>query len=150
MSCEAIAAMLTAFSVTAQPAPMVAGVADRTTAPGGSSNTDAAPPTPGDAGAAHPDTDQAIVVTGVKRSAGDILGGISVVDKELLQHKVRPSIGETLASQPGVTASSFGPTASRPILRQRAARAAWMQSRQRRAMRLPRIRIQTRRSSSPA
>src|SRR6476619_544910 len=77
----------------------------------------AAPPTPGDAAAAHPDTDQAIVVTGVKRSAGDILGGISVMDKELLQHDVRPSIGETLASQPGVTASSFGPTASRPILR---------------------------------
>src|SRR6478672_1583209 len=77
----------------------------------------AAPPTPGDAAAAHPDTDQAIVVTGVKRSAGDIHGGISVMDKELLQHEVRPSIGETLASQPGVTASSFGPTASRPILR---------------------------------
>jgi iron complex outermembrane receptor protein len=72
---------------------------------------------PGDAKAAHPDTDQAIVITGVKRPAGDILGGVSVVDKELLQHEVRPSIGETLASQPGVTASSFGPTASRPILR---------------------------------
>jgi iron complex outermembrane receptor protein len=117
MSCAAIAALLPAFSVTAQPAPMLAGVADRATAPGASSNTDAAPPTLGDAGAAHPDTDQAIVVTGVKRSAGDILGGISVVDKELLQHDARPSIGETLASQPGVTASSFGPTASRPILR---------------------------------
>ncbi|HET7606507.1 MAG TPA: TonB-dependent receptor [Sphingomicrobium sp.] len=76
-----------------------------------------APPVPGDAKAAHPDTDQAIVITGVKRPAGDILGGVSVVDKELLQHEVRQSIGETLASQPGVTASSFGPTASRPILR---------------------------------
>ena len=76
-----------------------------------------APPVPGDAAQAHPDTDQAIVVTGVKRPAGDILGGVSVVDKEVLQHDVRPSLGETLASQPGVTASSFGPTASRPILR---------------------------------
>jgi iron complex outermembrane receptor protein len=76
-----------------------------------------APPVPGDAKAAHPDADQAIVITGVRRSAGDILGGVSVVDKELLQHEARPSIGETLASQPGVTASSFGPTASRPILR---------------------------------
>jgi iron complex outermembrane receptor protein len=76
-----------------------------------------APPVPGDAEAAHPDTDQSIVITGVKRPAGDILGGISVLDKELLQHEARPSIGETLASQPGVTASSFGPTASRPILR---------------------------------
>jgi iron complex outermembrane receptor protein len=72
---------------------------------------------PGDAKAAHPDSDQAIVITGVRRPAGDILGGVSVVDKEILQHEVRPSIGETLAAQPGVTASSFGPTASRPILR---------------------------------
>ena len=33
------------------------------------------------------------------------------------RRELRPSIGETLARQPGVTASSFGPTASRPILR---------------------------------
>jgi iron complex outermembrane receptor protein len=84
---------------------------------GGSSGSAEAPPVPGDAAQAHPDADQAIVITGVKRPAGDILGGVSVVDKEVLQHEVRPSLGETLASQPGVTASSFGPTASRPILR---------------------------------
>ena len=75
------------------------------------------PPTPGDAKAAHPDTDQAIVITGVKRAAGDILGGVSVVAKELQTHEARTRLGETLQSQPGVTASSFGPTASRPILR---------------------------------
>ena len=83
----------------------------------GASNADAAPPTPGDAKQAHPDEDQAIVVTGVKRSAGDVLGGVSVVDLEQLTHDVRPSIGETLKDQPGVTTSSFGPVASRPILR---------------------------------
>jgi iron complex outermembrane receptor protein len=94
-----------------------ATVTDGDKAAGGSGTETTAPPTPGDAQAAHPDTDQAIVVTGVKRAAGDVLGGVSVVDKEQLQHDVRPSIGETLASQPGVTASSFGPTASRPILR---------------------------------
>ena len=76
-----------------------------------------APPTPGDAAAAHPDPDQAIVVTGVRRSAGDLLGGVSVIDEEQLLREMRPSIGETLQSQPGVTASSFGPVASRPILR---------------------------------
>jgi iron complex outermembrane receptor protein len=95
-------------------------VAPSDDAAGGGDSTAAtseAPPVPGDAAKAHPDTDQAIVITGVKRPAGDILGGISVLDKELLQHEARPSIGETLASQPGVTASSFGPTASRPILR---------------------------------
>jgi iron complex outermembrane receptor protein len=83
----------------------------------GASNADDAPPTPGDAKQAHPDEDQAIVVTGVKRSAGDVLGGVSVVDLEQLTHDVRPSIGETLKDQPGVTSSSFGPVASRPILR---------------------------------
>jgi iron complex outermembrane receptor protein len=77
----------------------------------------AAAPVPGSAKEAHPDTDQAIVVTGVRRPAGDVLGGVTILDEEKLTHDVRPSIGETLASQPGVSASSFGPTASRPILR---------------------------------
>src|SRR4051794_40614459 len=81
------------------------------TSTGGGSSSDAtAPPTPGNAAQAHPDTDQAIVVTGVRRTAGDVLGGVSILDKEQLQHDIRPSIGETLASLPGVTASSFGPT----------------------------------------
>lgn len=75
------------------------------------------PPVPGNAADAHPDDDHAIVVTGVKRTAGDILGGVSVIDAQELSREVRPSIGETLKDQPGVTASSFGPTASRPILR---------------------------------
>jgi iron complex outermembrane receptor protein len=74
-------------------------------------------PTPGNAKSAHPDSDQAIVITGVKRQAGDVLGGVSVLDQEALTHVARTSIGETLQGQPGVTASSFGPTASRPILR---------------------------------
>ena len=117
LACAAVAAVLTAFPASAQTAPAQSGVVDPDGAAAGTSSTDAVPPTPGDAAKAHPDTDQAIVVTGVKRTAGDILGGVSIVDKEQLQHDVRPSIGETLASQPGVTASSFGPTASRPILR---------------------------------
>lgn len=116
-----LAAVAAAFPLT----PAAAQAAPPAAAPGKASDSaDAtgaaaieAPPVPGDAAQAHPDTDQAIVITGVKRPAGDILGGVSVIDKEILQHDVRPSIGETLASQPGVTASSFGPTASRPILR---------------------------------
>jgi len=74
-------------------------------------------PTPGNAQAAHPDPDQAIVVTGVRRPAGDVLGGVSVLDEEELTHDMKPSLGDTLADLPGVSASSFGPTASRPILR---------------------------------
>lgn len=72
---------------------------------------------PGRAEQAHPDPDQAIVVTGVRRSAADVLGNVTVMSKEELTRDIRPSIGETLAQLPGVSASSFGPTASRPILR---------------------------------
>ena len=60
----------------------------------------------------HHEHDDEIVVTGVRRKAGDVLGGLSVLDSEELAKELRPSIGETLARQPGVTASSFGPTAS--------------------------------------
>ena len=49
---------------------------------------------------AIPITDQAIVVTGVKRRAGDVLGGVSVLDEAELTHEVRPSIGETLRGSP--------------------------------------------------
>ena len=63
------------------------------------------------------DDDDLIVVTGSRRKAGDALGGLTVLSAEDLTKELRPSIGETLARQPGVTASSFGPTASRPILR---------------------------------
>ena len=58
-----------------------------------------------------------IVVTGVRRSRADVLGGISVLSGEALARELRPTIGETLASQPGVSATSFGPNASRPIIR---------------------------------
>jgi iron complex outermembrane receptor protein len=112
----AAAAALPAIPVGAQQVPAAdqAAISEAVTAAAG---TDAAPPTPGDAAKAHPDPDQAIVVTGVRRAAGDVLGGVTVLDKEILTHDVRTSIGETLKDQPGVTASSFGPTASRPILR---------------------------------
>ena len=65
----------------------------------------------------HHEHSDEIVVTGIRRKAGDVLGGISVLDAEELARELRPSLGETLARQPGVSASSFGPTASRPILR---------------------------------
>jgi len=66
---------------------------------------------------AHPDRGDVIVVTGVRQKASDVLGGLSVLQSEDLVREMRPSIGETLARQPGVSATSFGPTASRPILR---------------------------------
>jgi iron complex outermembrane receptor protein len=63
------------------------------------------------------DDDESIVITGVKRGVGDVLGGVSVLDKDELTHDLKPSLGDTLADIPGVSASSFGPSASRPILR---------------------------------
>ena len=63
------------------------------------------------------DAEQAIVVTGVRRSSQDVLGGVSVVSGAELARERRQSLGETLAGQPGVSATSFGPAASRPILR---------------------------------
>ena len=59
-----------------------------------------------------------IVVTAlIPRKQGDILSGTSVLTGDRLTRDLRPSIGETLARQPGVSATSFGPNASRPILR---------------------------------
>lgn len=59
-----------------------------------------------------------IVVTGTRARANvDVLGGTTVLAKEELTREMRSTIGETLARQPGVSATSFGPNASRPILR---------------------------------
>ena len=58
-----------------------------------------------------------IVTAPYSRNRFDVLTGVSVLDGEVLTREVRSTIGETLAQQPGVSATSFGPNASRPILR---------------------------------
>lgn len=60
-----------------------------------------------------------IVVTAAPyaRDRNDVLQNTSVIDAEALDRSVRGSIGETLSSLPGVAATSFGPGASRPVLR---------------------------------
>ncbi|MDX3900379.1 MAG: TonB-dependent receptor [Sphingobium sp.] len=59
-----------------------------------------------------------IVVTAlIPRRQGDILSGTSVVAGEELTRSLRTTIGDTLARQPGVSSTSFGPNASRPVLR---------------------------------
>ena len=59
-----------------------------------------------------------IVVTGVfERDLRDSASPVSVVSGVELERELRPQIGEALARQPGVSASSFGPNAPRPILR---------------------------------
>ena len=83
---------------------------------GGADDTDGKSPVPGNAAKAHDEDDEAIVVTGANRST-DVLGGISVLEPEELAHDLKPSLGDTLSDLPGVSASSFGPSSSRPILR---------------------------------
>ena len=65
----------------------------------------------------HAPEQQEIVVTGFARNRADVLSGVSVVSGEELAREMRTTIGETLARQPGVSATSFGPNASRPVLR---------------------------------
>ena len=72
---------------------------------------------PADESEPHADHSQEIIVTGFSREREDVLSGTSVVSGAELARELRPTIGETLARQPGVSATSFGPNASRPILR---------------------------------
>lgn len=65
----------------------------------------------------HADHTQDIIITGFSRNREDVLAGTSVVSGAELARDLRPTIGETLARQPGVSATSFGPNASRPVLR---------------------------------
>ena len=65
----------------------------------------------------HDENSAEIVVTGRRVENLDILAGTSVLsDSELAQH-IRPQLGDTLTELPGVSATSFTPGASRPVLR---------------------------------
>ena len=76
-------------------------------------SADAAPP-----GAFHDETPQNILVTApFARSSDSALSGVTVLSGAELVRQIRPTIGETLARTPGVSATSFGPNASRPVLR---------------------------------
>ena len=89
-------------------------------------STSAAPAdAPADAPAPAPVSDQAsaeptkdiIVTAAVPHSESDVLSGSTIVSGAELTRNLQPTIGETLAKQPGVSSTSFGPNASRPILR---------------------------------
>lgn len=66
----------------------------------------------------HTQTSSEIIVTApIQRDRLDILSGVSVIAGEQLTQALRPTLGETLDKTPGVSATSFGPNASRPVLR---------------------------------
>src|SRR5205085_3265236 len=84
------------------------------------------PPSAGDASGssqaqvtvnAPSNADEAIVVTGRRRRTDDVLGDVAVLSGDSLAENVRPTLGETLSSQPGVTASGSGPNVAKPVLR---------------------------------
>ena len=107
-------------------APPQSGIADPAVAAGGASSADAVAADPGrrrQGSSRRRPGDR----RHRRRSAhaGDVLGGVSVLDKEELTHDVKPSLGDTLADLPGVSASSFGPSrlAADPARRSGRARA---------------------------
>ncbi len=66
----------------------------------------------------HRSVDPDIIVTAIlARTQADLLLGTSVLDDTDLNRELRSTIGETLSRQAGVSATSFGPNASRPVLR---------------------------------
>jgi iron complex outermembrane receptor protein len=65
----------------------------------------------------HEEQPQDIVVTADFLRDLDILSGTAVLTGERLVRDIRPQIGDTLARLPGVSATSFSPGASRPVLR---------------------------------
>jgi iron complex outermembrane recepter protein len=67
---------------------------------------------------AHPPASTDIIITApFNRDRAAMLAGTSVLTGEALTRDVRPTIGDSLTHLPGVSATSFGPNASRPILR---------------------------------
>ncbi|MEQ1726370.1 MAG: TonB-dependent receptor [Sphingopyxis sp.] len=61
--------------------------------------------------------DEDLVVTAPYVRSLDLFGNVGVVEGDDLAQLLRPQIGDMLASQPGVSATSFAPGVSRPVLR---------------------------------
>lgn len=74
-------------------------------------------PAPAPAAPAAAERGGEIVVTGSRTRSDDILGNVQVLDSENLARDLRPTLGETLAKQPGVSTSGSGPNVARPVLR---------------------------------
>lgn len=69
------------------------------------------------AGAEDAAPDEIVVTATIARDRLDLASSVSVLGGAELARDTRPQIGDTLVRLPGVSASSFGPNASRPVLR---------------------------------
>ncbi len=63
--------------------------------------------------------EETIIVStpGPDRSADELIGNATALDREELLESLNASLGDTLDRQPGVASTFFGPGASRPVLR---------------------------------
>jgi len=52
-----------------------------------------------------------------RKSVSDVSQAVGVVDEDELMVKMQPTLGETLAEEPGVSSTGFGQGSSRPIIR---------------------------------
>jgi iron complex outermembrane receptor protein len=68
-------------------------------------------------GSQHPHNDENILVTAGSLDELDFIAGQDVLTQDEIQRDLDGQIGEVLAKTPGVSATSFAPGASRPILR---------------------------------
>ena len=62
---------------------------------------------------------QEVIVTAmpIESATGDLTQPVSVMTGDELRVRVAPSLGETLAQEPGVSSTFYGPAASRPVIR---------------------------------
>lgn len=58
-----------------------------------------------------------VVSAAIARDRLDVASPVSILDDTELLRAARPQIGDTIARVPGVSAATFGPNASRPVLR---------------------------------
>ncbi|HEX9932011.1 MAG TPA: TonB-dependent receptor [Allosphingosinicella sp.] len=65
----------------------------------------------------HQEAEESIIVTAPYVRDLNILAGTEVLSGTDLVREMRPQLGDTLARLPGVSATSFSPGASRPVLR---------------------------------
>jgi iron complex outermembrane recepter protein len=65
----------------------------------------------------HEEVSADIVVTAPFVRSLDLLAGTVTLSGDTLVRNIRPQLGDTLSALPGVSATSFSPGASRPVLR---------------------------------
>ncbi|MGV3555733.1 MAG: TonB-dependent receptor [Croceibacterium sp.] len=94
---------------------LLAGAFALPIAPAAAQQADTPPPAP--APQSDDDYHGEIIVTTGGLTRLDMLAGTSVMTGQDLQRNLNGQVGEVLASLPGVSATSFSPGASRPVLR---------------------------------